>query len=78
MTELDSPAVDPSTRPMLTSDERDELVRLRREVVAMRSAPPPRARRRFRWRSGALPSPRFGTAPQAMPKSGWAARMIDG
>jgi hypothetical protein len=33
------------------SDERDELLRLRREVEAMRSAHPPSARREFRWRS---------------------------
>src|SRR5687768_9732363 len=51
MTQLESPAVDPSRRSTLTSDEREELLRLRREVEAMRSAPPPPARRKFRWRS---------------------------
>ena len=51
MTQLGSPAVYPSRSPTLTSDEREELLRLRREVEAMRSAPPPPARRKFRWRS---------------------------
>ena len=51
MTQLESPAVDPSRRSTLTSDEREELLRLRREVEVMRSAPPPPARRKFRWRS---------------------------
>jgi hypothetical protein len=51
MTQLESPAVDPSRRSTLTSDEREELLRLRREVEAMRSAPPPPVRRKFRWRA---------------------------
>jgi len=50
MTQLQSPAVGPSTGPALTADEREELLRLRRENEALRTAEP-RPRRKFRWRS---------------------------
>jgi hypothetical protein len=50
MTQLQSPAVGPSTGPALTADERDELARLRRENEALRTAGP-RPRSKFRWRS---------------------------
>jgi hypothetical protein len=49
MTQLESPAAGPSTGPTLTADEHEELLRLRREVESMRTAPGPR--RKFRWRS---------------------------
>jgi hypothetical protein len=49
MTQLESPAVDPSTGPILTADEREELVRLRREIQAIRTDSRPRTT--FRWRS---------------------------
>jgi hypothetical protein len=50
MTQLESPAVEPSAGPPLTADERNELLRLRREVQSIRTAAPP-PRRKFRWRS---------------------------
>jgi hypothetical protein len=49
MAQLESPAVDPSAGPPLTAGEREELVRLRREIQAVRTGP--RLRRGFRWRS---------------------------
>ena len=50
MTQLDSPAAQPTAASGLSADERLELERLRREVGTLRaSAPPPR--RTFRWRS---------------------------
>ena len=49
MTQLESPSAGPTTGPALTADEREELLRLRREVASARTAPP--ARRTFRWRS---------------------------
>ena len=50
MSQLQSPAVDSSTYPTLTAEERDELVRLRREVGDLRAAGS-RPRGKFRWRS---------------------------
>jgi hypothetical protein len=49
MTQLESPAVEPSAGPSLTADERAELLRLRREVETIRTDRRPR--RTFRWRS---------------------------
>src|SRR5687768_8055307 len=49
MTQLESPAVEPSAGPPLTSDERAELLRLRREVETIKAERRPR--RKFRWRS---------------------------
>jgi hypothetical protein len=50
MTQLDSPAAQPTAASGLSADERLELERLRREVGTLRTnAPPPR--RTFRWRS---------------------------
>ena len=49
MTQLESPAVEPSAGPPLTADERAELLRLRREVETIRTERPPR--RKLRWRS---------------------------
>src|SRR4051794_2091027 len=49
MTQLGKPTVQPPTGVPLTADERDELLRLRREVAARRTDQPPR--RPFRWRS---------------------------
>jgi hypothetical protein len=50
MTQLDSPAAQPTAASGLSADERLELERLRREVSTLRtSAPPPR--RKFSWRS---------------------------
>jgi hypothetical protein len=49
MTQLETPAVEPSAGPPLTADERAELIRLRREVQAIGTGRRPR--RRFRWRS---------------------------
>jgi len=49
MTQLGSPAVEPSTGPPLTADERAELLRLRRELATVRTERPPR--RKLRWRS---------------------------
>src|SRR5215207_9463830 len=50
MTQLESAAVEPPAGVPLTVDEREELLRLRREVESVRTAPP-RPRRTFRWRS---------------------------
>jgi hypothetical protein len=42
----------PDVSGAMTADERDELERLRAEVVALRAVPPPpRVRRRVRWAS---------------------------
>jgi hypothetical protein len=49
MTQLESPAVEPSTGPPLTTDERAELNRLRQELETIRTERP--TRRKFRWRS---------------------------
>ena len=49
MTQLETPAVEPSAGPPLTVDERAELLRLRRELETIRSDRRPR--RPFRWRS---------------------------
>ncbi|TFV92964.1 hypothetical protein E4P40_00835 [Blastococcus sp. CT_GayMR20] len=49
MTQLETPAVQPSTGAPLTADERDELLRLRRELESIRNGRRPR--RPFRWRS---------------------------
>src|SRR5688572_25628819 len=46
---LESPAVEPSTGPPLTADERAELNRLRREFATGTADRGPR--RKFRWRS---------------------------
>src|SRR5919112_520777 len=49
MTQLESPSADPTAGPALTDDEREELLRLRREVTTARTDRRPR--RTFRWRS---------------------------
>src|SRR4051812_6683346 len=49
MTQLNTPPADPSTGPPLTADEREELLRLRREVAAVRTDRAPR--RKVRGRS---------------------------
>src|SRR5215213_9251221 len=49
MTQLDSPAVGPASGPPLSADEREELLRLRRELATTRAAPA--QRRTFRWRT---------------------------
>ena len=49
MTQLESRATEPSTGPALTADEREELLRLRREIQTIRTTTRPR--RRFRGRS---------------------------
>src|SRR5215218_2340954 len=49
MTQLESPAVGPSAGAPLTTEERAELIRLRREVATARTERPPR--RKLRWRS---------------------------
>ena len=49
MTQLEKPTVQPSTAAPLTADERDELLRLRREVETIRTDRRPRPT--FRWRS---------------------------
>jgi hypothetical protein len=50
MTQLGSAAVEPAAGAPLTVDERQELLRLRRELQTVRTTPP-RGRRTFRWRS---------------------------
>jgi hypothetical protein len=50
MTQLDRPETPTVPTPPLTSDERAELERLRREVSTLKTAPRP-PRRGFRWRS---------------------------
>ena len=50
MTQLESAAVEPPAGAPLTVDEREELLRLRRELESVRTSPP-RPRRTFRWRS---------------------------
>jgi hypothetical protein len=49
MTQLESPAVGPSTGAPLTADEREELLRLRRELETITADRRPRPK--FRWRS---------------------------
>jgi hypothetical protein len=49
MTQLESPAVGPTTGPTLTADEHAELDRLRREIETLRTEQRPR--RKPRWRS---------------------------
>jgi hypothetical protein len=50
MTRVEPPPVEPAAGSTLTTDERDELIRLRHQVAALSAAAPP-PRRRFRWRS---------------------------
>jgi hypothetical protein len=50
MTQLGSAAVEPPAGAPLTVDEREELLRLRRELESARTSPP-RPRKPFRWRS---------------------------
>jgi hypothetical protein len=49
MTQLESPSAGPAAGPALTADEREELLRLRREVASALTGRRPR--RTFRWRS---------------------------